>query len=206
MEIDVSYLYKEIPTAIQQSLEGLERVATIVRAMKEFSHPGGEEKVATNLNKAIESTITVARNEWKYVAEMVTNFDPDLPMVPCLAGDINQVILNLVINAAHAIGEVVQEGDGPKGTITISTRHMPPWAEIHVQDTGPGIPEDIRERIFNPFFTTKGIGVGTGQGLAITHAVVVEKHGGTITLNTEVGHGTTFIIRLPIETADLLVT
>ena len=206
MEIDVPYLYEEIPTAIQQSLEGLERVATIVRAMKEFSHPGGEEKAAINLNKAIESTITVARNEWKYVAEMVTDFDLNLPVVLCLAGDINQVILNLVVNAAHAISEVVKEGDGPKGTITISTRHVPPWAEIHVQDTGPGIPEDIRERIFNPFFTTKGIGVGTGQGLAITHTVVVEKHGGTITLDTEVGHGTTFIIRLPIETSDLLVT
>jgi signal transduction histidine kinase len=192
--------------AIQQSLEGLERVATIVGAMKEFSHPGGEDKVAINLNKAIESTITVARNEWKYVAEVVTDFDPDLPVIPCLAGEINQVILNLVVNAAHAIGEVVKEGDGPKGIITISTRHVHPWAEIRVQDTGPGIPEDIRERIFNPFFTTKDIGAGTGQGLAITHAVVVEKHSGTITLETEVGRGTTFIVRLPIETSDLLVT
>ena len=205
-EIDAPYLCEEIPTAIQQSLEGLERVATIVRAMKEFSHPGGEEKVAINLNQAIDSTITVARNEWKYVADMVTHFAPDLPLVPCFAGDINQAILNLVVNAAHAIAEVVQESKEPKGTVTITTRYVAPWAEIHIQDTGPGIPESIRGRIFNPFFTTKEVGRGTGQGLAIVHAVVVEKHSGAITLETEVGQGSTFIIRLPIETADLTLT
>ena len=205
-DIDAAYLCEEIPTAIQQSLEGLERVATIVRAMKEFSHPGGEEKAAINLNKAVESTITVARNEWKYVADMVTHFDPELPMVPCFAGDINQVILNLVVNAAHAIAEAIQTHNKPKGVITITTRYVASVAEIHIQDTGPGIPEAIRGRIFNPFFTTKEVGRGTGQGLALAHAVVVEKHGGTITFETEVGQGTTIIIRLPIDITDIPLT
>ncbi len=198
-DIDAPYLRDEIPLAIQQSLEGLERVATIVRAMKDFSHPGGEEKVSTDLNKAIESTITVARNEWKYVADMVVDLDPDLPDVPCLIGDVNQVILNIMVNAAHAIGDVVAEGKLSKGTITVQTRHVDDAVEIRIKDTGGGIPEAIRNKIFDPFFTTKEVGRGTGQGLAIAHGVIVEKHGGAISFETEMGIGSTFIIRLPID-------
>ena len=198
-DIDAAYLRDEIPLAIQQSLEGLERVATIVRAMKDFSHPGGEEKVSTDLNKAIESTITVARNEWKYVADMVVDFDPDLPDVPCLIGDINQVILNIMVNAAHAIGDLVQAGKLSKGTITVQTRRIDDGVEIRIKDTGGGIPEAIQNKIFDPFFTTKEVGRGTGQGLAIAHGVVVEKHGGSINFETEVGRGSTFIIRLPLD-------
>jgi PAS domain S-box-containing protein len=196
--IDAPYLRDEIPLAIQQSLEGLERVATIVRAMKDFSHPGGEEKVAADLNKAIESTITVARNEWKYVADMVVDFDPKLPHVPCFLGDINQVILNIMVNAAHAIGDLVAVGTLSKGTITVQTRRVDEMVEIRIKDTGGGIPEAIRSKIFDPFFTTKEVGRGTGQGLAIAHSVVVEKHGGTISFETEIGRGSTFIVRLPI--------
>src|SRR5262249_53985313 len=151
------------PKAIQQSLEGVERVATIVRAMKEFSHPGSGQKSAVDLNHAIASTVTVTRNEWKYVADMVTDFDPKLPPVPCLAGEFNQVILNLIINATHAIADVVGDGTKGKGTITMSTRQDGNWVEIRVRDTGAGIPEKIRNRIFEPFFTTKGVGKGTGQ-------------------------------------------
>jgi PAS domain S-box-containing protein len=195
---DLGYLSTEVPKAIEQSLDGIARVAKIVRAMKEFSHPGGEEKKAVDLNKAIETTITVARNEWKYVADVQTRFDPSLPAVPCLPGEFNQVILNLIINAAHAIADVVGDGSQDKGTITVSTRHQDGWAEVRVSDTGTGIPEAVRSRIFDPFFTTKPVGKGTGQGLAIAHAVVVEKHGGTISFETELGRGTTFIIRLPI--------
>ncbi|ETW98214.1 MAG: hypothetical protein ETSY1_19810 [Candidatus Entotheonella factor] len=198
-DIDAPYLRDEIPLAIQQSLEGLERVATIVRAMKDFSHPGGEEKVSADLNKAIESTITVARNEWKYVADMVVDFDPDLPDVPCFIGDINQVILNMMVNAAHAIGDLVAAGTLSKGTITVKTRRVHDAVEIRIQDTGGGIPEAIRSKIFDPFFTTKEVGRGTGQGLAIAHNVVVEKHGGTINFETEMSRGSTFIIRLPID-------
>jgi two-component system NtrC family sensor kinase len=197
---DLDYIQVEIPKAIQQSLEGIERVATIVRAMKEFSHPGTGQKSAVDLNHAIESTITVARNEWKYVADVVRHFDPKLPPVPCLAGEFNQVILNLIINATHTIADVIGDGSKGKGTITITTRQDKEWAEIRVQDTGAGIPEKIRNRIFEPFFTTKGVGKGTGQGLAISRSVVVDKHGGTIAFETQAGKGTTFIIRLPIGT------
>ena len=195
---DVEYLLEEIPKAILQSLEGVDRVAKIVRAMKEFSHPGGEEKTPVDINRAIGSTITVSRNEWKYVADMVTDLDPDLPSVSCLPGDFNQVILNIIVNAAHAIIAVVGDGAKGKGTITVSTRHDNGWAEIRISDTGTGIPKEVRTRIFDPFFTTKEIGRGTGQGLAIARSVVVDKHGGTLTFETEPGKGTTFIIRLPV--------
>jgi PAS domain S-box-containing protein len=201
--IDVDYLLAEIPTAIQQSLEGVERVATIVRAMKEFSHPGTKEKVSVDLNKAIENTITVARNEWKYVAEMATDLDPDLPLVPCVPGELNQVILNILVNAAHALGDVVGDGTREKGTITVSTRQVGEAVEIRIADTGPGIPEAIRDKIFDPFFTTKEVGKGTGQGLAIAHTVVVEQHGGQLTFETTEGEGTTFIIRLPLALSEL---
>jgi len=196
---DLEYLSAEVPKAIEQSLEGVNRVAKIVRAMKDFSHPGSDEKAATDLNKAIETTITVARNEWKYVAEVQTDFDPSLPPVPCLPGEFNQVVLNLIVNAAHAIADVVGDGSRGKGTIHIQTRRNGNWAEIRVRDTGTGIPEAVRGRIFDPFFTTKEVGKGTGQGLAIAHSVIVKKHGGSITFETEVGKGTTFIIRLPID-------
>lgn len=195
--VDAPYLLEEIPRAIEQTLEGVNRVATLVGAMKEFSHPGAKEKTPTDLNHAIESTITVARNEWKYVADMETSFDASLPPVPCLPGEFNQVILNLIVNSAHAIADVIEDGGPAKGKIRIQTRNCAPWAEIRVEDTGAGIPESIRTRIFDPFFTTKEIGKGTGQGLAIARSVIVDKHGGSIDFETEAGKGTTFIIRLP---------
>jgi len=198
-EADLDYLREEVPQAIEQSLEGVERVAKIVAAMREFSHPGLEEKTAVDLNQAIESTLTVCRNEWKYVAETETDLDPALPLVPCLPGELNQVFLNLIVNAAHAIGEAMGDGEQAKGTIRIATRRDGEWAEVRISDTGPGIPEKIRDRIFEPFFTTKGVGKGTGQGLAISHSVVVEKHRGTLTFDTAPGRGTTFIIRLPLD-------
>jgi PAS domain S-box-containing protein len=196
---DVEYLTQEIPTAIEQTLEGVDRIGKIVRAMKEFSHPGQEEKTPIDINNAIESTITVARNEWKYVADMVTEFDAALPPVPCLPGEFNQVILNLIINAAHAIADVIDAESTEKGSIRIRTRKNEKFAEIVISDTGGGIPENIRQRIFDPFFTTKDIGKGTGQGLAITHSVIIEKHGGTLNLESTEGKGTTFSICLPLE-------
>ncbi len=198
-QADIAYLVEEIPKAIAQSLEGVERVTTIVRSMKEFSHPDGERQQAIDLNRAIESTVTVARNEWKYVADLETDFDPELPLVTCHPGDINQVILNLIINAAHAIGDTVRDGPGQKGKITISTRRDGDGVEVRVADTGTGIPEEIRSRVFDPFFTTKPVGRGTGQGLAIAHAVVTERHRGTIHFESKVGEGTTFVIRLPLR-------
>jgi PAS domain S-box-containing protein len=201
-EIDLAYIKEEVPKAIEQTLEGVGRVTKIVQAMKEFSHPGTKEKTFIDINKAIENTITVARNEWKYVAEMVTDLDPSLPLVKCLPDEFNQVILNMIINAAHAIGDVVGDGSEKKGIIKVITRKDGDFAEIRISDTGTGIPENIRSRIFDPFFTTKKVGRGTGQGLTISHSVIVEKHGGTISFDSDVGRGTTFIIRLPIENGE----
>lgn len=198
-EADLEFLREEIPKAIEQSLEGVERVANIVRAMKEFSHPGEDERTAIDINHAIETTITVARNEWKYVAEMQTDLDSELPAVPCFPGELNQVILNLLVNAAHAIETVVGDGSQSKGTITVSTRGNGDWVEVRVADTGAGIPEEVQTRIFDPFFTTKEVGKGTGQGLSVAYSVIAEKHGGTIAFETEIGKGTTFIIRLPMH-------
>jgi len=194
---DAGYLLEEIPKSIEQTLEGIGRVSTLVSAMKEFSHPGTKDKTAVDLNHAIESTLTVARNEWKYVANLETEFDSSLPLVSCLPGEFNQVILNLIVNAAHAIADVVGTGGSEKGKIRVQTRNCSEWIEIRIQDTGTGIPENVRARIFDPFFTTKEIGKGTGQGLSIARSVVVDKHGGSIHFETEEGKGTTFIIRLP---------
>jgi PAS domain S-box-containing protein len=198
-ETDLEFMKEEIPKALNQSLDGTNRISKIVRAMKDFSHPGAEGKKPIDLNRAIESTTTVARNEWKYVANVITDLDSTMPLVPCLPGEINQVILNLVINAAHAIGDAIGPEVGQKGTITISTRKEGEWMEMRIADTGTGIPEAARTKIFDPFFTTKEVGKGTGQGLAIAHDVIVNKHGGTLTYETTPGKGTTFMIRLPLE-------
>lgn len=197
-DVDVDYLREEIPKAITQLLEGVEHVARIVRAMKEFSHPGPVERTPVDINRAIESTILVSRNEWKYVADVTTDFDPTLPKVPCIAGEFNQVMLNLIVNAAYAISETVKGRSGAKGAIRISTKRNGAQAEIRVSDTGAGIPEALQSKVFDPFFTTKPVGKGTGQGLAIAHSVVVQKHRGTISFESASGSGTTFLIQLPL--------
>jgi PAS domain S-box-containing protein len=203
---DAAYLLEEIPKGIEQTVEGITRVSTLVSAMKEFSHPGTKERIPLDLNHAIESTITVARNEWKYVADLETEFDPSLPLLSCLPGEFNQVILNLIVNAAHAIADVVGKEGSEKGRIKVQTLNCGEWVEIRIQDTGSGIPEMARARIFDPFFTTKEIGKGTGQGLAIARSVIVDKHDGTIHFETEEGKGTTFIIRLPHDGKALAAT
>ena len=197
-EDGLEFLRREAPMAIAELEQGVAQVSRIVGAMKEFSHPGQVEKRAIDLNRALDSVIVVSKNEWKYVAEMKRDFDPELPLVPCVAGEINQVFLNLVINAAHAIGDAVPDKDH-RGVITISTRRNGDWAEVRVRDTGTGIPEAIRARVFDPFFTTKEVGKGTGQGLSIAHAVVVQKHRGAIEFESSVGVGTTFLVRLPLD-------
>jgi PAS domain S-box-containing protein len=195
---DLEYLTQEVPKALAQSIEGIDRIAHIVRAMKDFAHPDRGEKTLVDLGKAIESTATVSRNEWKYVADLVTDVEPGLPPIWCRPGEINQVLLNLIVNAAHAVGDVVAQ-QGGKGTITVRAHRAGEWVDIEVADTGTGIPESIRDKIFDPFFTTKDVGKGTGQGLAIVRSVIVEKHGGTLTCESTVGKGTTFVIRLPIS-------
>ena len=198
-KVRLDYLRREIPVAISDAEEGLTRVTKIVRAMKNFSHPGQDTFTPVDLNQAIESTLTVSRNEWKYVAELVTDFDPQLPLIPCLPGEFNQVILNIVVNAAHAIADVVGFNTGKKGTISVSTRLDGNWVEIRIRDTGTGIPLHAQPHVFEQFYTTKQIGKGTGQGLALARAVIVDQHAGTLTFETQPAAGTTFIIRLPLQ-------
>jgi len=196
-EADLDFVMREVPKACARALDGTERVAVIVRAMKNFAHPGDGRKKGVDINQSLANTLTVAKNEWKYVADVVEDYG-EVPIVNCLAGDINQVFLNIIVNAAHAIGDVVGNSGG-KGTITVSTRAGKGNVVIRIADTGPGIPPENRDKIFDPFFTTKEVGRGTGQGLAIVHDIVVERHGGSIDVESEVGRGTTFIITLPSE-------
>ncbi|MEF2230720.1 MAG: ATP-binding protein [Pseudodesulfovibrio sp.] len=196
-EADLDFVMAEAPKSCARALEGVERVAVIVRAMKNFAHPGDGNKKGVDINHSLANTVTVAKNEWKYVADVVEDYG-DIPIVSCLAGDINQVFLNIIVNAAHAIADVVGNS-GKKGTITLSTRLENGMVVVRIADTGTGIPPGNRDKIFDPFFTTKEVGRGTGQGLAIVHDIIVERHRGSIDVETEVGRGTTFIIALPPE-------
>jgi signal transduction histidine kinase len=196
-DADLDYILENAPVALDRARDGLGRVAAIVRSMKEFAHPDRKEMTQSNLNQAIQSTLVIASNEYKYVADVEMNLG-DVPLVNCYAGEINQVVLNLIVNAAHTIGDVVK-GTDKKGKIRVATRVLDGTVEISIGDTGKGIPVDVRSRIFDPFFTTKEVGRGTGQGLAIARSVIVDKHGGTLHFETELGVGTTFFIRLPIN-------
>jgi signal transduction histidine kinase len=196
---DLDYLLVNLPLAVASAIEGLDRIATIVRSMKEISHPDQAEKSHADLNQAVKSTLVIAHNEYKYVAELDSLFG-DLPPVPCYLGEINQVLLNLLVNASHAMAEAATDG-APLGKLTVRTRRAGNLVEISIGDTGGGIPKSVRDKIFEPFFTTKPVGKGTGQGLAIARSVIVNKHGGTLHFETEIGKGTTFFIRLPIDDA-----
>lgn len=200
--IDVEFLVREIPASIDQSAEGISRVSTIIKAMKEFSHPGADELQPMQINRAIENTTIVARAEWKYCSELELDLDPQLPDVMCSIGDINQAVLNIVVNAAHAIEEKRQRNNIVElGKIEVKTRVDDDYVCITISDDGGGMPEQVKKRIFDPFFTTKEVGKGTGQGLSIAYKAVVQKHGGDLSVESEEGVGTTFTIRLPIEGA-----
>lgn len=190
-------LREELAAAVERAIEGLERIGEIVRSMKEFSYPDQSEMSGVDLNRAVQSTLVVSRNAYKYVADVETHLG-ELPLVACFGGLINQVILNLVINAAHAIADKVKD-TGARGRITVSTYLEQGHAVIAINDTGTGIPQLIRGRIFDPFFTTKEVGRGTGQGLSLCRNIVVTGHGGSLTFDTRVGEGTTFYLRLPLE-------
>jgi signal transduction histidine kinase len=194
---DIEFLAAEVPEALAQTLDGVDRVAGIVRAMKAFGHPGDEEKAPADLNEAVRNTLVVASSETKYVARVVTDLG-GLPPVWCHLGDINQVLLNLIVNAAHAVSAAVG-ATGELGTITVRTRAEGDEAVIEVVDTGCGILPEIAHRVFEPFFTTKHAGSGTGQGLALAYSLVVDRHGGSITFASRSGEGTTFTVRLPVD-------
>jgi two-component system NtrC family sensor kinase len=196
---DMDFIRAELPVALESAGAGLKHISRIVLAMKEFSHPGGEGLQPADINRAIETTITVARNEWKYVAQVHTDLGT-LPTVLCNVSSFNQVMLNLIVNAAQAIGEHLKVGS--TGNIWIKTHRLPMHVEIRVEDDGPGVPEAIRDQIFDPFFTTKEVGKGTGQGLSIAYRVVTQQHGGTLTMEPRTGGGACFVIRLPVAAAE----
>jgi two-component system NtrC family sensor kinase len=195
--LDLAYTLANVPAALDRSIDGLNRVAVIVRSMKDFAYPDRTEMAAVDLNQAIQSTLTIASHELKYVAEVETDFG-SIPPVTCHRGDVNQAVLNIIVNAAHAIGDSIK-GTTARGCIVVRTRSDGDDVVVRISDNGGGIPEAIRERVFDPFFTTKDVGSGTGQGLAIARSVIVEKHRGTLTFETEIGRGTTFVIRLPVN-------
>lgn len=198
-DADLDYLSEEIPKTLDQSLEGIQRVEKIVRAMKDFSHPGDEKKSPTDINTLLQTTATICRNEWKYVAELETDLAADLPLVPCHAAELGQVFLNIIVNGAHAIETFTDGARKGMGKITIQTSQVDKYVRIRIHDTGGGIPPEFQDRIFEPFFTTKQRGKGTGQGLAIARRMVVDRHQGSLSFESESGIGTTFIIDLPLE-------
>jgi signal transduction histidine kinase len=196
---DLAYLDENVPAALEHARVGVQRVASIVRSMKEFAHPGGAESGPVDLNAAIMNTLTISRYEYKLVADVETHLG-DIPTIEGNGGELNQVLLNLVVNAAHAIGDVVAKRTMDRGLITVSSRVQDDHVVIDISDTGGGIRESLKMKVFEPFFTTKAVGRGTGQGLAIARAVV-ERHAGTLHFASAIGKGTTFTIRLPITAA-----
>jgi len=200
-QADIAFLSTEIPKAIEQTTEGVKRVTAIVKAMRDFSHMDERRMGSADINRALESTLIVAHHQLKYVADVETHFDKSLPMVMCCVDDLNQVFVNLLVNAAHAIGDVVGKDATKRGRITVTTRKDGPNAVISFADTGTGIPREVQEHMFEPFFTTKGHDKGTGQGLLFVKTVVCNKHKGTLDCTTETGKGTTFTITIPIEQA-----
>ncbi|MBK7105406.1 MAG: PAS domain S-box protein [Ignavibacteriae bacterium] len=197
-EIDFDFLIEELPSAIDQSIKGVERIAKIVGAMRDFSHSGPKEKVATDLHKLIQNSITISRNEWKYYAEMVTDFDDTINSFVCYASDLGQVFVNIIVNASHALESKFKNTDSIKGQILIKTLNKNNFIEINVKDNGIGMSQKIKNRIFEPFFTTKEVGKGTGQGLSIAYDIIVNKHGGSIEVDTEENVGTSINIKLPV--------
>jgi two-component system, NtrC family, sensor kinase len=196
-EVELKYLLEEVPRAFERVTDGLDRVRKIVFAMKEFGRTDQREKTLADVNQGIVSTLTVARNEFKYVADVDADLGA-LPPIPCYIGELNQVFLNLLINAAHAVAARF-EGSKQRGSICIRTSIEGEHAVVSLSDNGCGIPRSNYGRIFEPFFTTKPLGQGTGQGLAVSRSIVVDKHGGTLTFESEEGKGTTFVVRLPLH-------
>ncbi len=201
-QIGVEQLAVDANQSAERALDGIRRVTKIIRAMREFAHPDNGEHTKVDINNAIETTLTVCRNVYKEIAKVETDLGP-LPQVMCQYGEINQVLLNIVVNAAHAI-EAHKAVLG-HGLIRIVTQVEDQWAVIRISDNGTGIPESVKARIFDPFFTTKEVGKGTGQGLAIVQSVIVGRHRGRISVESEVGKGTTFVLRLPLESPAALI-
>jgi len=195
-QCDLDFILTEVPLSVNETLDGISHIVKIVSAMKEFSHPGNQDMVPTDLNSLIENAVVLSKNEWKYVAELSTDLDPSLPHLDCHPGSWRQLVLNLIVNSAHAI-EPVAKASGGSGTILIRTRRTADYLELQVEDSGIGMTAEVQERIFEPFFTTKEVGRGTGQGLAIVYDLVVNKHQGSVACSSEPGRGTVMTLRVP---------
>lgn len=193
---DLEYLLEECQPALKQSSDGIAAIAKIVRAMKEYSHPSDSIEMV-DINRSIENTIMVSKSEWKEHAVLETNLEEGLPLVECVGGEINQVVLNMIVNAAHALEGRNNVSTSLHGKITISTESTDDNVFIRIQDNGSGMTEEVKSKVFEHFFTTKEVGRGTGQGLTLAHRIVVENHGGSIAVESELGTGTTFIVRIP---------
>jgi len=198
-KLKLEKLYTQLPEALSDSIDGVRHVSRIVRAMKELSHLGVEEKSPVDINHILETAVTVSTNEWKYVADVDLKLAPQIEGLLGLSGELSQVFLNLIVNSAHAISDMTDGGSTGKGLITIRSHQTDTHVIVEIGDTGGGIPEKIRDRVFDPFFTTKDVGKGTGQGLSIAHSVVTQKHKGRLTFHVEEGVGTRFVIELPME-------
>ncbi|HUE10907.1 MAG TPA: response regulator [Steroidobacteraceae bacterium] len=194
-DADSHFLRKEIPRSVERIIEGTQRVAAIVRAMKDFSHPGTGEKIVSDLNRALEATLLIAQSEYKYVATVDLQCG-DIPEIMCNVGELSQVFLNLIVNAAHALADAGR--DSATGRIRIRTQLVDGWVELNFDDNGCGIAEEIIAKIYDPFFTTKEVGRGSGQGLAIARVIVVDKHAGYIGVVSTPNVGTCFTLRLPV--------
>lgn len=194
-DVDVDFIRQEFPAAIDQTLDGVKKIRDIVKAMKFFSHPGDQTHQTVTLNRNIETAVLISKNEWKYTADVILDLDPDLPEIACNPSEINQVLLNLIINASHAVAEMAKKEK--KGRIRVTSRGLDDRIEITIQDNGHGIPGDIRDKIFDPFFTTKPAGQGTGQGLSIARTIIESRHGGTLGFTSNAGNGTTFVLGFP---------
>ncbi|MFH0976470.1 MAG: response regulator [Spirochaetota bacterium] len=200
--IDYEYLKNEVPKAAEQILEGINRITNISGSVKKFSHPGNSVKSLSDINKIIDDSVTISKNEWKYVSIVELDLDKNMKMTECYGDDLGRVFINIIINAAHAIEEKLGGKTEKKGTIKITTRYCDTYIMIKISDTGAGIPAEIMDRIFDPFFTTKEAGKGTGQGLAIAYDIIVNRHKGYIDVKSNPGEGTTFTITLPVKVTD----
>lgn len=185
---DIKYIMEGLQELVKDSKEGMERVASIVKSLKDFARPDTEENQLYSINTCIQKTLKLVNNELKYKADVITQYGK-LPDIMGQSGNMGQVFLNLLVNAAQSISK--------RGKIIITTVHTGKYVNIIIADTGSGIPEDILDRIFDPFFTTKKIGEGTGLGLSIVHSIV-KKQGGEITIRSHLGEGTEFEVSLPI--------
>ena len=196
-ENDIGFLVEEVPAAISESMVGVETISTIVRSMRSLVHSGDRKKVLTDVNEAIEHAITISKGSWKHSLDLKTELGESLPKVMCYEGELGQVLINLIVNASHAIEETAE-----RGTVTLRSFLYKKSVGIHVQDSGVGIPLEIQHKIFDPFFSSKEVGKGTGQGLAFAYSSIVERSGGALFFETAEGEGTTFHIYLPTEQSE----